>query len=304
MSRQDISDIGDRFESQQKSDIVVADTTTTLPTIADPLLKKYILDIQKYKMLSHEEEFDLANDYHSHCNIISANKLVTSHLRLVVRVAFDYRGYGLPVMDLISEGNLGLIHAVKKFNPSMGYRLSTYAIWWIKAAIQEFILRSWSIVRIGTTAMQRTLFFSLQKIKENISSYGSILDVGTKNVSQMNSLQRDISHMEMRMLSRDASMSDVNASGTAIEDSMESNIQTPEDIVCNKMDREMKFKAISNAMSILSDREIEILKVRVLCDDGQKSTLDKLSKKFGVSKERIRQIAENAMEKIKKHCNS
>ncbi|MFV9956933.1 MAG: RNA polymerase sigma factor RpoH, partial [Rickettsia conorii subsp. raoultii] len=235
----------------------------------------------------------------------AAHKLVTSHLKLVAKIASSYRTYGLPITELVSEGNIGLMQAVKKFNPELGFRLSTYAMWWIKAAIQEYILKSWSLVKMGTTAAQKKLFFSLSKVKHKITNLYSraiTTDDFAQIADELGVSVNEVSEMNTRISGPDLSLnnsinSDDTESGELIELLPETR-PTPEAMAINKQNSTSKRQLLSNAMKILNDRELRILTERKLTDTPK--TLDILSNEYNISKERIRQIENAAFEKIKK----
>ena len=273
-----------------------------LPTPGSGGLSIYLAQIKKFPMLDAEEEYMLAKNWKERGNLKSAHKLVTSHLRLVAKIAMGYRGYGLPVGELISEGNIGLMQAVKKFDPDKGFRLSTYAIWWIRASINEFILNSWSLVKLGTTAAQKKLFFNLQKLKnqmnqiekgelppEIVKKIANELKVGEKDVVEMN---RRLSGPEKSL---NAPISDDDA--TERINLLESREENQEKKL-NKIDENAKRKELLlKALDGLNDREKNIFIKR--CLDDPPLTLEKLSKKYNVSRERIRQIEVRAFEKVK-----
>ena len=274
----------------------------TLPSISSQgSLTKYLQEIRKFPMLKLEEEYTLAKSWQDKKDINAAHKLVTSHLRLVAKIALKYRGYGLPIPDLISEGNIGLMQAVKRFDPDKGFRLATYAMWWIKAAIQEYILHSWSLVKIGTTAAQKKLFFNLRKIKnelklihdgnlkpEEIKKISEKLDVDEKEVVDMNNRMAGPDHSLNAPLNKDSSSEWQDwlvDAGTSQEELLEES-------------QEYKFRKaiLINALSILNEREKSIFQARRLHEKQQ--TLDELSKKFNISRERVRQIEVRAFEKV------
>ena len=274
----------------------------TLPTVsAQGSLTKYLQEIRKFPMLKLEEEYTLAKSWQDKKDINAAHKLVTSHLRLVAKIALKYRGYGLPIPDLISEGNIGLMKAVKRFDPDKGFRLATYAMWWIKAAIQEYILHSWSLVKIGTTAAQKKLFFNLRKIKnelrlindgslkpEEIKKISDKLDVEEKEVVDMNNRMAGPDHSLNAPLNKDSSSEWQDwlvDAGTSQEDLLEES-------------QEYKFRKamLINALSVLNDREKSIFQARRLYETQE--TLDELSKRFKISRERVRQIEVKAFEKV------
>ena len=282
----------------------MANTTYNLPAISNEAgLSAYLTQIKKFPMLDAEEEYMLAKNWRSTGNLKSAEKLVTSHLRLVAKIAMGYKGYGLPLNEMISEGNIGLMQAVKKFEPEKGFRLATYAMWWIKASIQEYILRSWSLVKIGTTTAQKKLFFNLKKIKNQIApkSEGDLRKDDVKNIAKTLAVsEEEVVSMNRRLSGKEQSLnSPIGEDGDEWQDW----------VVDNQMDQELKFAQqeeieqrkdlLKNSIKILNDREKEILRARRLSDDP--STLEDLSKKFKISRERIRQIENKAFEKLQKH---
>ena len=266
-------------------------------------LSVYLSQIKKFPMLDAEEEYMLAKNWRDNGNIQSAHKLVTSHLRLVAKIAMGYRGYGLPVNELISEGNIGLMQAVKKFDPDKGFRLATYAMWWIKAAIQEYVLRSWSLVKMGTTSAQKKLFFNLKKIKNQIApeQEGDLRDDQVKEISKRLDVGSDeVINMNRRMMGQEKSLNDPIKSGETdewqdwlVDDSLDQEL-----LVSQKQEYEDKKELLDSAMKILNDREKEIIIARRLKENPE--TLDELSRKFKISRERIRQIETKAFEKLQK----
>ena len=271
------------------------------PTVSG--LSVYLTQIKKFPMLDAEEEYMLAKNWRENGNLQSAHKLVTSHLRLVAKIAMGYRGYGLPVNELISEGNLGLMQAVKKFDPERGFRLATYAMWWIKAAIQEYVLRSWSLVKMGTTTAQKKLFFNLKKIKNQIASgqEGDLRDEQVQEISKRLDVEsHEVVNMNRRMMGQEKSLNDPIKNGEAdewqdwlVDDSLDQEL-----IVSQKQEYDDKKELLNSAMKILNQREKEIISARRLSEEPQ--TLDDLSKKYKVSRERIRQIETKAFEKLQK----
>ncbi len=266
-------------------------------------LAAYLDQIKKFPMLDAEEEYMLAKNWKSTGNVKSAEKLVTSHLRLVAKIAMGYRGYGLPINEIISEGNVGLMQAVKKFEPEKGFRLATYAMWWIKASIQEYILRSWSLVKIGTTTAQKKLFFNLKKLKNQIApqTEGDLKDEHVKNIAQkLNVTKDEVVSMNRRLSGREQSLNaPIGEDGDEWQDWL----------IDNEMDQELKFAQqeemeqrkdlLKDSIKILNDRERQILYARRLNEEPE--TLEDLSKKFKISRERIRQIENKAFEKLQKH---
>ena len=266
-------------------------------------LSIYLAQIKKFPMLDAEEEYMLAKNWRENGNLQSAHKLVTSHLRLVAKIAMGYRGYGLPVNELISEGNLGLMQAVKKFDPEKGFRLATYAMWWIKASIQEYVLRSWSLVKMGTTTAQKKLFFNLKKIKNQIAARqdGDLRDDQVKEISKRLDVESyEVINMNRRLMGQEKSLNDPIKSGETdewqdwlVDDSLDQEL-----IISQKQEYDDKKELLNNALKILNDREKEIIVARRLSEKPK--TLEDLSKKFKVSRERIRQIETKAFEKLQK----
>jgi len=277
---------------------------SNLPSIAlDGGLSKYLTQIKKFPMLSAEEEYMLAKSWRDRGDLKSAQKLITSHLRLVAKIAMGYRGYGLPVSEMVSEGNIGLMQAVKKFEPEKGFRLATYAMWWIKASIQEYVLRSWSLVKMGTTTAQKKLFFNLKKLKNQLSANneGDLKPQHVDEISKrLNVKKEEVISMNRRLHGKEKSLNDPvkDDSGTEWQDW----------IVDNKLDQELKLSQdqelderknlMKSSMDILNTREKEILTARKLSENV--ATLEVLSKKYKVSRERIRQIETKAFEKLQK----
>ena len=278
-------------------------TISNLPTPAVGGLSLYLAQIKKFPMLDAEEEYMLAKNWRENGNLQSAHKLVTSHLRLVAKIAMGYRGYGLPVNELISEGNIGLMQAVKKFDPDKGFRLATYAMWWIKASIQEYVLRSWSLVKMGTTTAQKKLFFNLKKIKNQIApgQEGDLKDEHVSEISKRLDVDSDeVINMNRRMMGQEKSLNDPIKSGETdewqdwlVDDSLDQEL-----LVSQKQEYEDKKELLKDAMKILNDREKEIISFRRLSENPK--TLEELSKKYKISRERIRQIETKAFEKLQK----
>ncbi|MEL4376912.1 RNA polymerase sigma factor RpoH [Brucella cytisi] len=275
-----------------------------LPSITsgDGGLTRYLEEIRRFPMLEPQEEYMLAKRYHEHTDPKAAHRLVTSHLRLVAKIAMGYRGYGLPIGEVISEGNVGLMQAVKRFEPERGFRLATYAMWWIKASIQEYILRSWSLVKMGTTANQKRLFFNLRKMKSKIQA----LDDGDLNPDQVKQIATKLKVSEdevvsmNRRLSGDASL---NAPLRASEgesgewqDWLVDDSSSQEQVLIEQDELENRRSMLEQAMDTLNDRERRIFEARRLSDDPM--TLEDLSSEFGISRERVRQIEVRAFEKV------
>jgi len=276
---------------------------SNLPAPSVGGLSIYLSQIKKFPMLDAEEEHILAKNWKERGNLKAAHKLVTSHLRLVAKIAMGYRGYGLPVNELISEGNIGLMQAVKKFDPDKGFRLATYAMWWIKAAIQEYVLRSWSLVKMGTTTAQKKLFFNLKKLKNQIApnQEGDLRDEHVAEISKRLDVDsREVVNMNRRLMGHEKSLNDPIKAGETDEwqDWLVSDHLDQELIVSQKQEYDDKKELLNQAITILNDREKEILKERRLSENPK--TLEELSKKYKVSRERIRQIETKAFEKLQK----
>jgi len=269
-------------------------------------LSIYLQEIKKFPILTAEEEYMLAKRYKEHGDTDAAHKLVTSHLRLVAKIAMGYRGYGLPVTDLISEGNVGIMQAVKKFDPERGFRLATYAMWWIRAQIQEYVLHSWSLVKIGTTSAQKKLFFNLKKLKNQLSSIdsGNLSPENAREIaSRLNVKEAEVLDMDNRLFSGDQSLNvQVGEEGnTEWQDMLVDSHETQDNILADSNELLFRKKIFQQALEVLNDREKEIITLRKLKDKPVK--LEELSKKFNISRERVRQIEEKALEKIKKQVS-
>ena len=274
----------------------------SLPALSNEgSLTHYLQQIKKFPMLTEKQEINLANKWRNEGDTSAAHQLVTSHLRLVAKIAMGYRGYGLPVTELISEGNIGLMQAVKKYDPDKGFRLATYAMWWIRAAIQEYVLKSWSLVKIGTTAAQKKLFFNLKKLKNQLSDYsdGNLKPHQVKEIAdRLDVTEKEVTEMEGRMSGNDYSLNAVV--------SAEGEEEWQEWLVDEDADHEIKIaeneeiskrkELLSKAINILNDREKNIIRDRKLSEDPK--TLDELSKEYKISRERIRQIEERAFQKL------
>ncbi len=281
-------------------------TVTTLPVLSsDSSLSRYLNVIKRFPVLSAEEEFMLAKSYLDHGESEAAHKLVTSHLRLVAKIAMQYRGYGLPVADLISEGNLGLMKAVKKFDPDKGFRLSTYAMWWIKASVTEYILRSWSLVKMGTMSAQKKLFFSLRKAKRRLEiadASNMTEEQATALSNQFNMPADEIAHMDRRMTARDFSLnapvSHTEEDSMEFIDTLEDETPSPEIIVARAEEDGIRHDMLKLAMDELDERERHIFVERRLKDDP--ITLEELGQEYGISRERVRQLENRAFNKVSK----
>ena len=267
----------------------------------------YLQEIKKFPILTAEEEFMLAKRYKEHGDSDAAHKLVTSHLRLVAKIAMGYRGYGLPVTDLISEGNVGIMQAVKKFDPEKGFRLATYAMWWIRAQIQEYVLHSWSLVKIGTTAAQKKLFFNLRKLKNQLTSIdsGNLSPENVREIAtRLDVKEAEVIDMNNRLYGGDQSLN-AKVSGeaeTEWQDMLVDQNEIQSDILEKKNEMSYRKKIFKKALEVLNEREKEILTLRKLRDKPLK--LEELSVKFNISRERVRQIEEKALEKLQKKVSN
>ncbi|MDC0070662.1 MAG: RNA polymerase sigma factor RpoH [Alphaproteobacteria bacterium] len=276
-----------------------------LPVLSGDIgLKNYLEEIKKFPMLSAEEEYTLANRWQVHKDTNAAHQLVTSHLRLVAKIAMGYKGYGLPITDIISEGNIGLMQAAQKFDPEKGFRLTTYAMWWIKAAMQEYILRSWSLVKIGTTAVQKKLFFNLRSAKNRIQAYeeGDLKQENLEKISnQLNVPEKEVINMNRRLSGGDPSLNaTIKADGDQTgewQDWLESDEPNQEESYSEKEEENLRKEMINESLQVLNDRELDIIQTRKLSDTP--TTLEELSEKYNISRERIRQIEVRALEKVK-----
>ena len=267
-------------------------------------LSRYLTEIRKFPMLARDQEFMLAQRWKEHQDPDAAHQMVTSHLRLVAKIAMGYRGYGLPIGEVISEGNVGLMQAVKKFEPDKGFRLATYAMWWIRASIQEYILRSWSLVKMGTTAAQKKLFFNLRKAKSEISA----LEEGDLRPEQVSAIATKLGVLDSEVISMNRRLSGPDASLNAPlradsenewQDWLEDKEQVSQETTLVDSDEKSKFMALmEDAMGELTDRERHILSQRRLKDDP--TTLETLAAEYGVSRERVRQIEVRAFEKLQR----
>lgn len=280
-------------------------TPTNVPVLTpEGSFASYLSKIRKFPMLDAAEEYVLAKNWRDKGDKEAAHKLVTSHLRLVAKIAMGYRGYGLPVSELVSEGNIGLMQAVKKFDPEKGFRLTTYAIWWIKASIQEYVLRSWSLVKIGTTSAQKKLFFNLKKIKNQIfaAEQGDLLpEHVTEIANQLNVREDEVVSMNQRLAGHEHSLNahvgneegDVEWQDWVVDEEADQELQ-----ISQKQELNQRQALLKNALHVLDEREKEILYDRRLIDEPK--TLEELSQKYKVSRERIRQIENKAFEKVQK----
>lgn len=283
----------------------MATTGSNLPVLSgESGLQRYLQEIRKFPMLQPDEEYTLAKNWRDTGDRDAAHKLVTSHLRLVAKIAMGYRGYGLPVSEVISEGNVGLMQAVKRFEPERGFRLATYAMWWIKASIQEYVLRSWSLVKMGTTASQKKLFFKLRKVKGQIQA----LEDGDLNPDQVTEIatrlgvpEKDVISMNRRLggdASLNAPLSKDGEAGGEWQDWLVDDSETPDVAYEQSEEQDMRSKLLHQAMNGLNERERRIFEARRMSEDPL--TLEDLSQEFDVSRERIRQIEVKAYEKVEK----
>ena len=284
--------------------------STTVPLPASPNgsgVSRYLREIRKFPLLTLEEEFMLAKRWREHDDAEAAHRLVTSHLRLVAKIAMGYRGYGLPIGELISEGNVGLMQAVKRFDPDRGFRLATYAMWWIRASIQEYILHSWSLVKIGTTAAQKKLFFNLRKLKGQIEAIdeGDLTPDQIEHIATaLNVSHADVVSMNRRMIGPDHSLNTPvrEEGGGEWQDWLVDPGKNQESDVLEASEFEHRRRLFNEALDVLTEREKHILAERRLKEEP--STLEQLSRRYGISRERVRQIEVRAFEKLQKAMRS
>jgi len=286
---------------------VTKSRTSSVPALSgEQSLNRYLSEIRKFPVLTAEQEYMLAKRYQEHEDPEAAAQLVSSHLRLVAKIAMGYRGYGLPVSDLISEGNVGLMQGVKKFEPDRGFRLATYAMWWIKASMQEFILRSWSLVKMGTTAAQKKLFFNLRRMKKQLEAYEDS-DLSAENVTKIATdlgvPEQEVINMNRRMMmggdaSLNVSLRGAEEGSGEWQDWLADDRPLQDETVAEAEESQMRMAMLSQAMESLNERERHILTERRLTDKPQ--TLEELSQAYDVSRERIRQIEVRAFEKLQK----
>jgi RNA polymerase sigma-32 factor len=266
--------------------------TATLPVLnGESGLSRYLSEIRKFPMLEPQQEYMYAKRWREHDDRDAAHHLVTSHLRLVAKIAMGYRGYGLPISEVVSEGNVGLMQAVKRFEPEKGFRLATYAMWWIKASIQEYILRSWSLVKMGTTANQKKLFFNLRKAKSKISA----LEEGDMHPDQVKLIAKRLGVTEQDVVDMNAPIRDDGEAGEW-QDWLVDHTPTQEAVMAEHEEFDHRHQALTGAMGVLNARERRIFEARRLADDPM--TLEDLATEFGVSRERVRQIEVRAFEKV------
>ena len=284
----------------------MANMKTALTMSPEAGLSRYLAEIRKFPMLEKDQEFMLAKSWQEHEDSDAAHQLVTSHLRLVAKIAMGYRGYGLPIAEVISEGNVGLMQAVKKFDPDKGFRLATYAMWWIRASIQEYILRSWSLVKMGTTAAQKKLFFNLRRMKKNLDAYEDT-DLHPEDVNKIATdlgvPEQEVVNMNRRMMmggdgSLNVPMRNGEDGSGEWMDWLKDDGPLQDELVANAQESEVRHDMLIEAMDGLNEREKHILTERRLTENPQ--TLEELSQVYDVSRERIRQIEVRAFEKVQK----
>lgn len=300
----------DSVKNKPSTALVVRDAAVLSP---DENISRYLSDIRKFPMLSEDEEFMLAKRWQEYGDEKAAHRLVTSHLRFVAKIAMRYKGYGLPLADLVSEGNVGLMKAVKKYDPDKGFRLATYAMWWIKASIHEYVLQSWSLVKIGTTVAQKKLFFGLRRIKSRLQSIEaggfSEKDLSPEHVNdiaeELNVSAQDVVMMNQRLSGGDYSLNaplDNNDGDDGIsewQDKLADDRATPEDALMHQNELEYQNRILQDGMTVLNDRERKIIEARRL--NEKPKTLEELSAEFGITRERVRQIEVKAFEKLQKY---
>jgi RNA polymerase sigma-32 factor len=273
-----------------------------LPALSSDGLRRYMNEIQQFPMLNADEEYMLAKRWSEYGDYDAAHTLVTSHLRLVAKIASGYRGYGLPIAELIAEGNIGLMQAVKKFEPEKGFRLSTYAMWWIRASIQEFVLRSWSLVKMGSSAAQKRLFFNLKKMRKRLKTIDdgkSLTPDEIRTIAhELNVGEQDVIDMDQRMGAHDKHLNArVGVDGeNEWMDMLADPSESHEDILADDQEQRLKKKLMMQALASLNEREREIIIARRI--NEEELTLEELSKRFGISRERVRQIESRALEKM------
>mgnify|MGYP003392985946 CR=1 FL=1 len=300
------------MKSNSKTEIVPIASNTNIPVpVVNPSspdgLRRYLQDITKFPVLDQKEEYELSKRWHDEGDVTAAHRLVTSHLRLVAKIAFRYRGYGLPMGELIAEGNIGMMQAVKRFEPDKGFRLSTYAMWWIRAAIQEYILRSWSMVKIGSSAAQKRLFFNLRKIKSRIGAIGErgMTHEQVGDVAKILDVSREeVIDMDQRMSGNDVYLnSAISADGDGEKmDLLVEPSDSHETVLLQREEQQGRRALLTDAMAKLNDRERDIIERRRLKDEPD--TLEDLSQIYNISRERVRQIEVRAMEKLQKEMLS
>ena len=295
----------EKDEDARMTDAALPATLPAIPSVGpDGNLSGYLSQIRKFPMLEPEQEYMLAKRWTEHGDTDAAHRLVTSHLRLVAKIAMGYRGYGLPVSELISEGNVGMMQAVKRFDPERGFRLATYAMWWIRASIQEYILHSWSLVKMGTTSAQKKLFFNLRKMKGKLKAFeeGDLSPENvTKIATELDVTENDVVQMNRRMAAPDHSLNAplrADSEGEWQDWLVDENAPDQEQLVGDQEELDLRRGMLKEAMKVLNKRELHILTERRLREDPQ--TLEELSQEYGISRERVRQIEVRAFEKLQK----
>jgi len=274
-----------------------------VPSSSEDGLRRYLQEISRFPVLEPKEEYELSKRWKDHGDVAAAHRLVTSHLRLVAKIAFKFRGYGLPVGDLIAEGNIGMMQAVKRFEPDKGFRLATYAIWWIKAAIQEYVLRSWSLVKVGSSATQKRLFFNLRKMKKKIGAHDArgLTNEQADDIARMLDVNKqDVFDMDQRMSGHDVYLNSMMSADSDEEkiNFLEDTSENQETALANRQESGMKRNALKIALSKLNPRERDIILRRRLKEEPD--TLEDLSQIYNISRERVRQIEVKAFEKLQK----
>lgn len=277
---------------------------------SNDVLQGYLKQIQKFEPLTFEKEQELAFRWKNEQDESAAHELMESYLRLVVKVAISFKGYGLPITEVIQEGNIGLIQAISRFEPERGFRLSTYAMWWIRAQIQEYILANWSMVKIGTTSSQKKLFFNLKRLRNKLRESGSdemSMDVAEKIAKELGVKINDVIGMEQRLQGGDQSLNATISGDEGTSEWMDLLVEdgpSQEDLMVKSQEDGLRRKALKEAISILDEREKAIFTSRQLCDERKVPTLEALSQHFGISRERVRQLEKRAFEKICKHIQT
>ncbi len=278
-----------------------------IPSSSSDGLRRYLQEISKFPVLEPKEEYELSKRWKDHGDVNAAHRLVTSHLRLVAKIAFKFRGYGLPMNELIAEGNIGMMQAVKRFEPDKGFRLATYAIWWIRAAIQEYILRSWSMVKVGSSATQKRLFFNLRKMKKKIGAHDArgLTDQQAGDIATMLDVDKqDVFDMDQRMSGADVYLNSM-MSGDSDEEKinfLEDTSDNQETVLANAQEKGLLHDALKRALSKLNERERDIILRRRLKEEPD--TLEDLSQAYNISRERVRQIEVKAFEKLQKEMTA
>jgi len=272
-------------------------STTTWPVVLDSV-EHYMVQINRFQLLTPAEELELATRYRRDNDLDAAHQLICANLRFVVKIAQEYRNYGLKLLDLIQEGNIGLMLAVKKFDPERGIRLITYAVWWIRAYIHNFVIRSWSLVKIGTTQAQKKLFFKLRQTRQALAQMTGHADVDIL-ADQLDVREEDVSEMSMRLAARDASLDAqlVDGETFSLQDTLMDERANQEELLGTHEEQQLRQRAVENALKVLNDRERLIIEQRILADEPV--TLQEIADRFGISRERVRQLESNALKKLR-----